>query len=220
MDQTPTIAVPAGSASRGCGPLSLRARRAVETRARIVQAAIELFIAQGFEATTTDQIAERADVSPRTLFRAFPTKDALLFHDLERRLATIATRLDERPAGEPLVASIVHVLCATIAEIETSPQDRALLERLTADGSMRRPSIRRYQRSTIVEHGERRIIELLAERAGTTPDDLGLRATVASVFTCFDVAFEDWLGDRAVDFPASFRRTLDAVGRALDASLG
>ena len=138
-----------------------------------MQAAIELFIAQGFEATTTDQIAERADVSPRTLFRAFPTKDALLFHDLERRLATIATRLDERPAGEPLVASIVHVLCATIAEIETSPQDRALLERLTADGSMRRPSIRRYQRSTIVEHGERRIIELLAERAGTTPDDLG-----------------------------------------------
>lgn len=202
-------------------PTSLRARRAAETRARIVQAAIELFIAQGFEATTTDQIAERAEVSPRTLFRMFPTKDALLFHDLEVRLATIAARLDDRPAGEPLVTSLASVLCATVAEIETSPQDRALLERLTADGSLRkRPSIRRYQRSTIVEHGERRIIELLAARAGTTPDDRALRAIVATVFTCFDVVFEDWLADRSSDFRSSFRHALDAVGTALAAPSG
>lgn len=198
-------------------PISLRARRAAETRERIVQAAIELFIANGFEATTTDQIAERADVSPRTLFRMFPTKDALLFHDLEARLDTVAARLDERPAGEPLVTSLYHVLCATVAEIETSPQDRALLERLTADGSLRRrPSIRRYQRSTIVEHGERRIIELLAARAGTTADDLALRATAATVFTCFDVVFDDWVNDRASDFADRFAAALGAVRAALD----
>ncbi|MEO6628043.1 MAG: helix-turn-helix domain-containing protein, partial [Aquihabitans sp.] len=61
--------------------LSLRERHAVETRQRIVDVALALFLQHGYEATTTDEIAEQADVSPRTFFRYFATKEALLFHD-------------------------------------------------------------------------------------------------------------------------------------------
>ena len=56
-----------------------RERRILETRRAIVDAARELFERHGFVETTVDQIAEAADVAPRTFFRYFPTKEMLLF---------------------------------------------------------------------------------------------------------------------------------------------
>src|SRR5215210_5590611 len=50
---------------------SRRERRAVETRAAIVEAARSLFEEQGFADTTVDEIAGRADIAPRTFFRYF-----------------------------------------------------------------------------------------------------------------------------------------------------
>ena len=54
-------------------------RRAAQTRAEIVDAALELFTDQGFDATSMEQVAEAARVSRRTIYRYFPTKDDLVF---------------------------------------------------------------------------------------------------------------------------------------------
>lgn len=56
----------------------LRERKKNETRARIQRAALELFHEKGYEATTVEEIAARADVGKGTFFNYFPRKDALL----------------------------------------------------------------------------------------------------------------------------------------------
>ena len=65
---------------------SLRERKKVKTRQALVQAAIQLFVDQGYSHTTVDQITELADVSRRTFFRYFPSKEAVVFPDRAQRL--------------------------------------------------------------------------------------------------------------------------------------
>ena len=53
---------------------------AARSRETILDAALELFAVQGYDQTTTEQVAERAGVSPRTFFRYFPTKESVVFY--------------------------------------------------------------------------------------------------------------------------------------------
>jgi AcrR family transcriptional regulator len=61
------------------GDRSPRGEHADRTRAALLDAALNLFSANGYDETTTDEIAEAAGVSPRTFFRYFPTKESVLF---------------------------------------------------------------------------------------------------------------------------------------------
>src|SRR3954463_15606751 len=80
---------------------SLRARKKVKTRDALCRAAVELFISKGFEATTVEEICERAEVSPSTFFRYFPTKEAAAFADEEMRIALVESIFAGRGEGEP-----------------------------------------------------------------------------------------------------------------------
>src|SRR6201987_831072 len=62
-------------------PLGLRERKKIKTRQAIRREAISLFDANGYAATTVEQIAAAAHVSPRTFFRYFPSKESLLLAD-------------------------------------------------------------------------------------------------------------------------------------------
>ena len=64
--------------ARRAAPLGRRERHKLEVYRRIRQAAIALFRKQGYEATTVEQIAERADVAKGTVFNYFPRKESLL----------------------------------------------------------------------------------------------------------------------------------------------
>jgi AcrR family transcriptional regulator len=61
------------------GDRSPRSEHADRTRMALVESALNLFSANGYDQTTTDDIAESAGVSPRTFFRYFPTKESVLF---------------------------------------------------------------------------------------------------------------------------------------------
>src|SRR4029453_13322051 len=78
----------------------LRERKRERTRKAIAEAALELFARQGFPDTTIPQIAETADVSPRTVSGYFPVKEDLAFPYADAQLAAFERRLDERAAGE------------------------------------------------------------------------------------------------------------------------
>lgn len=65
------------------------------TRERLVDAALTLFLKQSYEATTVEQITQKAKVSRRTFFRHFPTKDAVVFPRHEERI-TLFRRLLEK----------------------------------------------------------------------------------------------------------------------------
>jgi AcrR family transcriptional regulator len=59
-------------------PVGRRERKKLETHARIYRAAMALFVEKGFDATTVDEIAQRADVAKGTVFNYFPHKGSFL----------------------------------------------------------------------------------------------------------------------------------------------
>jgi AcrR family transcriptional regulator len=89
----------------------------------ILEGAAQVLEAEGFDATTTDRIAERAGVSVGTLYQYFPSKDAVLAmlarcHLLEasERLAPLLSRLDARPPVGEVVPELVRV-CVELHEL-------------------------------------------------------------------------------------------------------
>src|ERR1700735_3172237 len=85
-------------------PSGLRERKKARTRATIRAEALRLFREQGYHATTVEQIAAAAEVSPSTFFRYFPTKeDLVLQDDMDTRMIEA---LERQPAGLSPVAAV------------------------------------------------------------------------------------------------------------------
>src|SRR5690349_14458647 len=103
-----------------------RERKKAATRAAILEAATTLFLARGFDAVTVREIADEADVSPKTVFTHFPHKEALVFSDEgerhERLIAAVSGRLPGTTISDALKA---HYL-SEIAELRSEPQRRIL----------------------------------------------------------------------------------------------
>lgn len=86
--------------------MGIRERNAEHTRSWIADAALELFEAHGYEATTLDELARRAGVSVSTLHRYFPTKDSLLVDHPMMEIGTLARTFRSRPASESVAESL------------------------------------------------------------------------------------------------------------------
>lgn len=94
--------------------LSRRERKKEETKERIFKAAVKLFRDKGFEATTIDEITERADVAKGTFFNYFPRKESVLGYLSEVRMAeavenAAAILAARRPARAKLLALYADV---------------------------------------------------------------------------------------------------------------
>jgi AcrR family transcriptional regulator len=109
---------------------SLRARKKDRTRRELMAAAVRLFAERGFAATTVEEIAAAADVSPRTFFRYFPTKVEALFGDFDAREAAMRAALATRPAGEPILATVRRVVLGFAGEFFADPELFATRARL------------------------------------------------------------------------------------------
>ena len=88
----------------------LRERKKTETRQAISTAALELAVANGPAAVTVEDIAAAANVSQRTVFNYFPTKEAAMVgHDPQRR-TELLQYLEGRPADEPPLVAMREAL--------------------------------------------------------------------------------------------------------------
>jgi AcrR family transcriptional regulator len=79
---------------------SLRERKRVRTRQALIDAAADLFERRGYDATTIADIAAAADISSRTFFSYFASKEDILFPDADARVKAALTAIDERRPGE------------------------------------------------------------------------------------------------------------------------
>src|SRR5246127_2962917 len=87
-------------------PTGLRERKKQRTRDAIARAALELFAERGYQETTLPEIAEAADVSTRTIFAYFPSKEDILFSDFPVMKQALAQALAERPEGEDALETV------------------------------------------------------------------------------------------------------------------
>ncbi|WP_371404260.1 TetR/AcrR family transcriptional regulator [Kribbella sp. NBC_00662] len=97
--------------------MSLRDRQRADTRQRIQRQALRLFSDQGYDATTVNQVADAAGVSPMTVYRNFPTKEDLVLYDDFDQLA--ATSIADLPPTGPLTDRIGRAILATLDQAST-----------------------------------------------------------------------------------------------------
>ncbi|WP_433332786.1 TetR family transcriptional regulator [Spirillospora sp. CA-294931] len=88
------------------GRAGLRERKKRQTRRAISDAALRLFAERGYEETTIADIAAAAEVSPRTFFSYFPSKEDVVFAELDDRMAEVAEGLADPPPGEAPLETI------------------------------------------------------------------------------------------------------------------
>jgi AcrR family transcriptional regulator len=189
---------------------SLRDRKKIETRAALVRSALDLFEARGFDGVTVDDIAAAANVSPRTFFRYFGSKEAVLFADREELLALMREAISARPAGEhPLLALRSALIVAT--EHTAQHQDDYLRRaRLAQDGA----AIASYQRAVLQPAWEDMFTEAVAQRLGTDPlVDPRPRLLAGAAIAVMQAASVMWL---ASDGEQDVVGVLDAAFEALE----
>lgn len=108
----------------------LRERKKRETRLALHRAALELVDEHGLAAVTTDEIAARADVSPRTFFNYFPSKDAAVLGSGPEDLEQLRTLVLGRPPDEEPLEVMRHVTRALLAPAGLDPKLRRLRRRV------------------------------------------------------------------------------------------
>lgn len=167
---------------------SLRQRHLDRTRTALSDAALELFRERGFTATTVEDIASRADVATRTFFRYFPSKEAVLFQNVERKLALFRERLAERPAGEAPHLSLIAAFSGAAEDITSDRDHAALICRLSAE----QPALVAEQRRVLVDGIGAAVAADLAARAGLPEPTVALRAQVAALMVCVATAVQAW----------------------------
>ncbi|ATL30131.1 Transcriptional regulator, TetR family [Streptomyces formicae] len=163
------------TAARTSAPASaprpgLRERKKLKTRLAIREATYRLIREQGYEATTVEQIAEAAEVSPSTVFRYFPTKEDIVLTDEYDPL--LEGELRDRPADEPIVESLRHVLRRAVAlGFAEEPEVSRLRTKLMVEV----PAVRSRMLESMSVTGAI-LCRVIAERTGRDAGDLEVRA--------------------------------------------
>jgi AcrR family transcriptional regulator len=91
-------------------PVSLRERKKLATRRLLRRATLDLVAERGLSNVTVEDIAEAADVSPRTFFNYFPSKEAALFGGDPDRAAELRDRVAREAPGEPPLVALRTVM--------------------------------------------------------------------------------------------------------------
>ena len=198
-------------------PTGLRERKKQRTRDAIQREAMRLFQEQGYEATTIEQIAAAADISPSTFFNYFPTKEDVVFNDPYDPI--FIPHFLERPSDESPSEALRHTFDASLSGIMERDRDTILARIKLTVGE---PALRARLWGEM-ERNYDLFATVLAERTGRDPNDFDLRVAVMMVIGAMFAAELEWLrNDGRDDLRELISRALDraAAGPPLDALEG
>jgi AcrR family transcriptional regulator len=198
-------------------PEGLRERKKAKTRRALEDAALALFIRHGFDGTTVEQIADACDVSPRTFFRYFSTKEDALFGDSREKLETFIDALEARPGGE---APLRSMRAAALTLMQTHEARR---ERLKARAQIvaATPLLRAHGSERQADWNQAAIEVLTGRSSGTIADEgqtpLVIRLVVVASTAAIHAAVETWLNDTTgVELIALVEQAFDLLAVGLD----
>jgi AcrR family transcriptional regulator len=188
---------------------SLRERKKAATRRRLMIVALRLFERHGFEDTTVEQIAARADVAPRTFFRYFPTKVDVLFADHEELVALVRETLATRAADEPILDALRRAILQGVERVVADPALFLIRSRLAAGV----PAADAHSRHLDADY-EDVIAEAVAATRHTDPaTDLYARVLARAAWGANRAAREVWVATDAKRDPRSLvNEAFDALG--------
>jgi AcrR family transcriptional regulator len=195
--------------------VGLRERKKLRTRAQLTEAALRLFSERGFDATTIEDIVEEVEVSPRTFFRYFDSKEDVVigfFDDLGKELRAM---LAARPPEESPFTAIRRAL-GSLVDLYTAQANRVIAAKRLAHDT---PAIRAR---LLDKHArwENGVAEELAARLGADLDDDPRPRLIAAVaLAAFSTAVTKWVDSSGrQDLPALLDGALEAVATGLDRS--
>lgn len=141
-------------------PVGRRERKKAATRAAILDAALTLFFERGFDQVSVREVADFADVTPKTVFAHFPRKESLVFSDETERHNRLVRAITDRATGTGISQALADHYRVELAAMATEPQRRVLA---LMQGT---PSL--------IEYAERMWLLHEDALAGAIANDLGL----------------------------------------------
>jgi AcrR family transcriptional regulator len=168
-------AVPAGL---GALVLSSVARRKERTRQALAEAATQLFLERGYEATTVD-------VSPRTFFRYFPAKGDIITAVAQTSLDDVVAALGHLPAGGSPAVAITEGVATTLRRA-TPATVRSFERLLAASEALRARWVEECRRN------QHRLAAALAESCGVAGDELWPQVAASAVIVTVETALARW----------------------------
>jgi AcrR family transcriptional regulator len=183
------------------GLVGLRQRKKERTRDRLVGEALRLFARNGYEETSVDEIAEAADVSPRTFFRYFPTKADVVFADLPARLGAVETAL-EHASARAIHALVRDVLIESIDLLGDDPELLAVRAKLVLENPPLRMRILEFFATV-----EATIGEAYARALGVPASSLAPRLAAVITLGSGRSAMLSWSADQSGDLESTIRHS-------------
>ena len=192
----------------------LRERKKEKTRDALVQSAVRQFTKRGFDHVTVEDIAAACDVSPRTFFRYFASKEDVLFAESDahrvRLLASLAEQ-DSHVSAFQALESAMRMIAADYAQQGDALRARHRIVNSTPSLRTRVAERQQGWEGAVVE-------SLRASGRAKRMSDLELRLLVGATTTALRVAVESWIANDGAGnldsmLEAVFKRLRDGLGR-------
>jgi AcrR family transcriptional regulator len=195
--------------------LPLRERKKLRNRRALAEAALRLFAANGFDATTLEELADAADVSKSTFSRIFPAKEAAGIEAEAELWSAFLASLDGRELSGVLLGELHAALAAAVTGLDPEWDQRFLdTRRMLAN----EPALLRY-----VEHYRASVkdelVTRLAAKLHLDPEDLRLRVLAELTILAWSVSGRHWVRNGGRGGRAALLSRLDGAIRAIPASL-
>src|SRR4051812_26221027 len=182
---------------------------------RIERTALALFAADGFDRVTVEEIAHAADISARTFFRYFPSKDMVLLRDQQRRIDHLHRALDSRPPDEDVLDAVTYAFLDMAEGYEADRETVLLWAKVVGQTPNVLPRFAGYQEAFVTS-----VTEVVSGRLGSDDDDLRPAVIAATMLGASFVAYSRWLGGGAQDhLPTLVFEALEIVKAGLSAAV-
>ncbi|MGP3929503.1 TetR family transcriptional regulator [Nonomuraea sp. KM88] len=192
----------------------LRERKKRRTREALIAAAVELFRRQGYEATTVAQIAAAADVSTRTFFLHFPTKEDVVLPDAGTRVELAVRTIEGRRPDEPLPDVLATAVERMISEVAGSDLATGMAD-VRVELTLTVPDLQARMMRRLLD-AQRRIVDALCRSYPEEDDEVVVGAMVGAMMGAVSSAAAYALrrGDTPEEVTAAMRAAAGRVARS------
>lgn len=183
-------------------------RRRSTSAEHISSVAIDLFMSQGFDEVSVDDVAAAAGIARRTLFRYYPSKNALPWGDFDAHLEHMRELLADLEPGVPIRGALRTALLA-FNDFDDTDRHRQRMRLILETETLQAYSLTMYA-------GWRAVVAaFVATRLGRASQDLVPQTVAWTMLGVALAAYEHWLADESVSLAAALGDAFDTLADGL-----